>query len=90
MLVFKIKKEHQILQQHFTLIPMAKVFEPYCPWASFCRKTHVHKIPRFLGGFLGGGGSADFIFMGARVFLNVKKQREKIKEDPDKLHLVIF
>ena len=28
---------------------------------SFCRKTHVHKIPRFRG------GSADFIFMGART-----------------------
>ena len=41
---------------------------------SFCRKDHVHKIPRFRGGvvfwvFLGGGGSADFIFMGARIFL---------------------
>ena len=40
----------------------------------FCRKTCVHKIPRFGGGggilgFLGGGGSADFIFMGARIFL---------------------
>ena len=36
-------------------------------------KTHVHKIPRFFGGgdfgFFGGGGSADFIFMGARIFL---------------------
>ena len=42
-------------------------------------KTHVHKTPRFrgLGGvfwvfFLGGGGGwgrADFIFMGARIFL---------------------
>ena len=36
-------------------------------------KTHVHKIPRFRGGgyfgFWGGGGSADFIFMGARIFL---------------------
>ena len=29
---------------------------------SFCRKTCVHKIPRF------GGGGADFIFMGARIF----------------------
>ena len=36
---------------------------------SCCRKTHVHKIPRFRGGFWGGGGSADFIFMGARIFL---------------------
>ena len=39
---------------------------------SFCRKkTHVHKIPRFRGGvfWVLGGGSADFIFMGARIFL---------------------
>ena len=39
---------------------------------SFCRKTHVHKIPRFRGGrYFGfwGEGSADFIFMGARIFL---------------------
>ena len=39
----------------------------------FCRKNHVHIIPRFRGGgilgFGGGGGSADFIFMGARIFL---------------------
>ena len=37
--------------------------------------THVHKIPRFRGGafwVLGGGGlSADFIFMGARIFLKI-------------------
>ena len=40
---------------------------------SFCRKTHVRKIPPFWGGFWGGGGgSADFIFMGARIFLNKK------------------
>ena len=35
-------------------------------------KTHVHKIPRFRGGIWGlgfRGGSADFIFMGARIFL---------------------
>ena len=38
---------------------------------SFCRKTHVHKIPRFRGGIWGGGGSADFIFMGARIFLTL-------------------
>ena len=34
---------------------------------------HVHKIP--LLGFLfffGGGGSADFVFMGARIFLMYK------------------
>ena len=33
---------------------------------------HVRKIPRLGGGnfgFLGGGGSADFIFMGAGIFL---------------------
>ena len=37
-------------------------------------KTHVHKIPRFRGGgyFGFGGGSADFIFMGARIFLTKK------------------
>ena len=30
----------------------------------------VHKIPRFRGGDLGlGGGDADFIFMGAGIFL---------------------
>ena len=37
---------------------------------------YVHKIPRFLGGgggifVWGGGGSADFIFMGAGIFLNL-------------------
>ena len=37
---------------------------------SFCRKNHVRKIPPFRGGGgLVGGGSADFIFMGARIFL---------------------
>ena len=35
---------------------------------SFCRKNHVRKIPLFWGWFW-GGGSADFIFMGARIFL---------------------
>ena len=39
----------------------------------FCRKNHVHRIPRFRGGGIlgfwgGGGGSADSIFMGARIF----------------------
>ena len=43
---------------------------------SFCKKkTHVHKIHRFRGGgilgFFWGGGSADFIFMGARIFLTI-------------------
>ena len=34
-------------------------------------KSHVHKIPRLRGGGYFGffwGGSADFIFMGARIF----------------------
>ena len=37
---------------------------------SFCRKTYVHKIPRFRGGgyFGFGGGIADFIFTGAGIF----------------------
>ena len=39
---------------------------------------HVHKIPRFLGGgnfgLGGGGGSADFIFMGAGIFLSLFKK----------------
>ena len=47
---------------------------------SFCRKkTHVHKIPRFrVGGYFGfgGGGSADFIFMGARLFLNSFREEQ--------------
>ena len=32
---------------------------------------HVHKIPRFGGGLGFGGGSADFIFMGAGIFLRI-------------------
>ena len=37
---------------------------------SFCRKSHFQKIPRFRGGgVFRGRGSADFIFMGARIFL---------------------
>ena len=40
---------------------------------------HVHKIPRFrgegyFGFFFGGGGSADLIFMGARIFLTTGSQ----------------
>ena len=47
---------------------------------SFCRKNHVHKIPRFRGEGVfwvlgGGGGSADFIFMGARIFLKLAPYR---------------
>ena len=43
-------------------------------------KPHVHKIPRFRRGggyfgfcFGGGGGSADFIFMGARNFSDLEQ-----------------
>ena len=32
-------------------------------------QNHVRKIPLLGGGGVGGGGSADFIFMGARIFL---------------------
>ena len=49
---------------------------------SFCRKTYVYKIPRFGGGVFwvwGGGGSADFIFMGARIFLKFKVSRECLR-----------
>ena len=54
---------------------------------SFCRKTYVHKIPRFRGGgifWVWGGGSADFIFMGAGIFLNlaIKKGLCKGKRGP--------
>ena len=39
--------------------------------AFFLQETYVHKIPRFREGvFWFGGGSADFIFMGARIFRN--------------------
>ena len=43
---------------------------------SFCRKTRVRKIPRLRGGYFGvwgggGGLSADFIFIGARIFLKI-------------------
>ena len=41
----------------------------------FCRKNHVHKISRFRGGYFGffGGGSTDFIFMDARIFLRLRR-----------------
>ena len=48
---------------------------------------HVHKIPRFRGGgrgilgFEGGGGSANFIFMGAGIFLRIctfKNQKNSV------------
>ena len=47
-------------------------------------KNHVHKIPRFRGGggILGfGGGSADFIFMGARIFLKVSRYKWEAYRD---------
>ena len=39
----------------------------------FCRKTHVHKIPRFRGGGVfwvlgGGGGGVPILFLWARGF----------------------
>ena len=42
---------------------------------------HVHKILRFRGGvfWVWGGGSADFIFMGAGIFL---RNRPLIKTTP--------
>ena len=46
-----------------------------------CRKNHVHKIPRFREGYFGfgggGEGSANFIFMGARIVL--KEERRGIR-----------
>ena len=39
---------------------------------SFCRKNHAHEFLALGGGIwgLGGEGSADFIFMGARIFFD--------------------
>ena len=50
-------------------------------------RTHfLHKIPRFRGGDigLGGGGSADFIFMGARIKRPIK--RSSVFLGPSILH----
>ena len=42
---------------------------------SFCRKNCVRKIPRFLGGGLGGGGGkCRFYFYGARIFLRKRNK----------------
>ena len=44
-------------------------------------KKHVHKIPRFRGEgvfWVLGGGSADFIFMGARFIRPTKANRAKM------------
>ena len=62
---------------------------------SFCRKTCVHKNSSFWGGggilgfgflggggvfwVLGGGGSADFIFMGARIFQIFSGKKRKME-----------
>ena len=47
-------------------------------------KTLVHKIPRLGGGILGfgGGGSADFIFMGARIFLIGGRVGPRLRDKP--------
>ena len=45
---------------------------------SFCRKNRVRKIPRFWGFW--GGGSADFIFMGARIFLKLSGTGDSQRE----------
>ena len=48
---------------------------------------HVHKIPRFGGVFGvwgGGGGSADFIFMGAGIFLRMQQLEGSLTEDPSR------
>ena len=48
-------------------------------------KNHVHKIPRFLGGggyfgFWEEGGSADFIFMGARIYLINSREKAELSQ----------
>ena len=55
---------------------------------SFCRKTYVNKMPCFRGWGVfwvcRGGGSADFIFMGAGIFLTQeRKSSPKSKFWPD-------
>ena len=51
---------------------------------------HVHKILRFRGRFWGGGGgSADFIFMGARIFLSKKPQEIASEKLPGKAILFL-
>ena len=49
---------------------------------------HVHKIPRFgRGGNFGfwGGGSSDFIFMGAGIYLTIEKKKDR-KRQSDEVH----
>ena len=40
-------------------------------WFFLQETLHAHNIPCFWGGYFGfqGGGSANFIFMGLRIFL---------------------
>ena len=49
---------------------------------SFCKKTYVHKIPRLGGGCGWGILGADFIFMGAGIFLKKEHSREHSLEHP--------
>ena len=58
-------------------------------WFVLLENPHADKIPRFRGGWVffwrGGGGSANFIFMGAGIFLTLKdllfpKRRNNLKE----------
>ena len=49
-----------------------------CKCARSAGKTHVHKIPPFSRGGV-GGGSADFIFMGARMIF-LMEGRSKIRQ----------
>ena len=48
---------------------------------SFCRKTHVHKIPRFGGGF-GGGGECRFYFYGREDFSEFSFEKHGTKNPP--------
>ena len=57
---------------------------------SFCRKNHVRKIPLFWGWFGGGGGSADFIFMGARIFLSEQKRPGAKRPSSDTFHIARY
>ena len=48
------------------------LWAPRIPVFFLQENLHVHRIPRFLGGGyfgFGGGGSPDFIFVGAGIFL---------------------
>ena len=50
---------------------------------SFCRKTHVHKIPRFRGGGIlgfGGGGETRFYFYGRADFSETSAMSQMSKE----------